>query len=203
MNAKNFAAVTEPKSGSASADKKQQDDSESQLAPTPSAFVAVEAAPTLTSSPPVLSIVPPMTDGATVASASATGGRVGVAAGAAGAGNGSAATAAGMNASAGVHPGWQIVSAKSRIDSSTQEDLITELKRHVQNGHKRIALDLHSTRFVSLPVLKVCVEIALAFSENGGNFILIACPEKIKRHFEIYGSLKHIQLLRSTRELWV
>lgn len=92
---------------------------------------------------------------------------------------------------------WRIVSVKSRVDSLNQAELRSEIEALRAQGHKQIALDLRSNRFMGLPSLQLCVEVARGLAEVGGLFALISCPEKTKRHFEIYGSLNHIRLVRS------
>ncbi len=96
---------------------------------------------------------------------------------------------------------WTIVLVKSRVDSFNQEALIQEIKDLRAAGHKRIALDLKANRFLSFPVILACVDAARELAEADGGFALVACPQKTKRHFEIYGSLKHIKIVRFAEEL--
>jgi anti-anti-sigma regulatory factor len=96
---------------------------------------------------------------------------------------------------------WAVVTIKSRVDSFNQEALIQEIKDLRAAGHKRIALDMKANRFFSFPVIRACVDAARELSEAEGGFALVACPQKTKRHFEIYGSLKHIRIVRSVEEL--
>ena len=96
---------------------------------------------------------------------------------------------------------WHVIHVKSRVDSFTQEELLNEIREAVAQGRKKIALDLKSNRFLSLPAIKGCVEVSKKLAADSGKFALIMCPERTKRHFEIYGSLKHIRVMRSNGEL--
>ena len=109
------------------------------------------------------------------------------------------AIAATLNASA--TGGWQVISVKPRVDSFNQDDLIAQMRALKEQGETKIALDLKNNRFLSLPVIKFCVEISKELAGQKGGFALVSCPEKTKRHFEIYGSLKHIRVVRSERDL--
>lgn len=95
---------------------------------------------------------------------------------------------------------WTIVSVRSRVDSLTQNTLVDDVKRLRGEGRKRLVLDLRGNRFLSFQAIRFCVETAAQLSEQGGAFALLGCPEKAKRHFEIYGSLKNIRIFRSERE---
>lgn len=97
--------------------------------------------------------------------------------------------------------GWQVIAVKSRVDSFNQDALMDEIRSLVTEGCKNIALDLKNNRFISLPVIKYCVEIASQLRVRGGRFALVSCSEKTKRHFEIYGSLTHIKVVRSIIQL--
>ena len=97
--------------------------------------------------------------------------------------------------------GWRVVGVKSRVDSFNQGALMEEIRGLAAQGAKHIALDLKANRFMSLPVIKCCVEVAQLLSECGGGFALVGCSEKTKRHFEIYGTLDHIEVVRSSAQL--
>jgi len=96
---------------------------------------------------------------------------------------------------------WQIVAVKPRVDSSNQTELISEVRGLIAQGHRFVAINLKDNRFLSLPVIKYCVDAAQKLWPIGGDFVLLSCPEKTKRHFEIYGTLEHIRILRSANEL--
>lgn len=96
---------------------------------------------------------------------------------------------------------WQIVAVKSRVDAFNQEALKEEIENLRKNGYRKIALDLKANRFLSFPVIKHCVEISREVASSGGSFALIGCAERTKRHFEIYGTLDHIDIVRAAGEL--
>ena len=76
-----------------------------------------------------------------------------------------------------------------------------EIEERVNAGDRFIALDLKGNRFVSLPVIKFCVEIATRLGKQGGSLALVGCIERTKRHFEIYGTLDEIRICQNTKEL--
>lgn len=100
---------------------------------------------------------------------------------------------------------WQVISVKPRVDSFNQDALIEEIKaareKANETGSIKIALDLRSNKFLSFPAIKFCVSIAAEVAEKNGSFVLLGCPERTKRHFEIYGSLDHIRVVRFERDL--
>ena len=96
---------------------------------------------------------------------------------------------------------WHIIHAKSVVDSHSQDELINEIRTLIATGAKRIAIDLRQNRFLSLPAIKACVEAAQKLATKEKNFALISCQERTKRHFEIYGSLKHIHVTRYESDL--
>jgi anti-anti-sigma regulatory factor len=97
--------------------------------------------------------------------------------------------------------GWQVIHVKARVDAFNQDALLEEIRGLREQGDKRIAINLKANRFISLPTIKACVGIANELVRDGGSFALVSCPEKTKRHFEIYGSLENIQVYRTDKEL--
>lgn len=97
--------------------------------------------------------------------------------------------------------GWRIIAVKTRVDSFNQNALMEEMRGLVAKGCNNMALDLKGNRFMSLPAIKFCVKVAEELGRRGGQFALISCPEKTKRHFEIYGSLERIKIVRMISQL--
>jgi len=102
---------------------------------------------------------------------------------------------------ASVGAGWQIIHVKARIDAFSQDELMKELAALQGHGQKQIALDLKNNRFLSFNAIRFCADVAADLYKRGGTLALIGCAEKTKRHFEIYGSLKHIRMVRTVLEL--
>lgn len=96
---------------------------------------------------------------------------------------------------------WQVITLKQRMDADTHGDLVQEIHEVLAEGAKRIALDLTMNRFFSLNAIQFCMSVARDLEYSGGSLALIGCGEKTKRHFDIYGSLKTIRLVRSIHEL--
>lgn len=97
--------------------------------------------------------------------------------------------------------GWSVITTKSRVDSFNQESLIEEVRSLMKKEAKFIAIDLRATRFLSFHAIRFFVEAAQDLVNQEGQLALVACAEKTKRHFEIYGSLDNIQLVRTESEL--
>ena len=100
------------------------------------------------------------------------------------------------NENPGLGQEWAIVVLKPRVDSFNHAELTQELATLFDAGRRCLALDLTGNRFFCLQAIKVCVDMAAKLSENGGAFALVGCNERTRRHFEVYGSLKHILMVR-------
>ena len=96
---------------------------------------------------------------------------------------------------------WRVVQVKTRVDSFNQEELTEEIKRLRSVGVIQIALNLRQNRFLNFPSIRFCVEVAEELRLISGGFALVGCSEKTKRHFEIYGSLDAIRLVRSETDV--
>lgn len=105
-------------------------------------------------------------------------------------------------ASAGIsEETWQVITLKPRIDAFNHADLVSEIHEALAEGSKKIALDLTQNRFFSLNAIQFCMSVARDLYSDGGSLALIGCMERTKRHFDIYGSLKQIRIVRSVDEL--
>lgn len=96
---------------------------------------------------------------------------------------------------------WTKISLKPRVDSFNEDELLAEIKSLVDAGVGRIALDLTQNRFLSVRAIKACVDAAEKIVEMDGVFAIIACIERTKRHFEVYGSTDHVRFVRTERDL--
>lgn len=96
---------------------------------------------------------------------------------------------------------WQVITCLPRLDSFNHSDLMQEIHSVLAQGSRFVALDLSQNRFFSLNAIQLCVSLARDLAEDDGSFALVACPERTKRHFEVYASLKQITVVRSVSEL--
>jgi anti-anti-sigma regulatory factor len=103
--------------------------------------------------------------------------------------------------SANTRSGWQIIFVKARIDAFSQNDLVKEVRDLCAQGHRKIALDLKNNRFLSFNAIRFCSDFSHELMSEGGALVLIGCAEKTKRHFEIYGSLDRIRIIRTELEI--
>jgi anti-anti-sigma regulatory factor len=96
---------------------------------------------------------------------------------------------------------WSVVVAKTRVDAFCFDQLVESVKALRQAGKIHIAIDLKTTRFMSLAAIRYCVDLGNELLVQRGRLALIAPTEKTKRHFSIYGTLNSIQIVRSAQEL--
>ncbi len=92
---------------------------------------------------------------------------------------------------------WFVINAKVRIDSFNQDTLKALLNRSQEASFQNVALDLRTTRFISIQAIQTISQFADALRAKGGAFALIGPTERAKRHFEIYGSLRAITVMRA------
>lgn len=92
---------------------------------------------------------------------------------------------------------WHIFVAKARIDAFNQSGLSAHLSQAMGEGKKHIGIDLRATRFISQQAILFLSQFAEQLAAAGGRLALIAPLEKTKRHFEIYGSLRWIDVYRA------
>ena len=96
---------------------------------------------------------------------------------------------------------WNLINLKTRVDAGTFDDLQKAVRDLRLQGKTHIALDLRLTKFFSLAAIQFIVSVGRELREQGGEMVLVAPSEKTKRHFEIYGSLKDIRVLRAGEAL--
>lgn len=96
---------------------------------------------------------------------------------------------------------WKVLPLLNRVDASGINDIVSDIDAITVVGHKKIALDLKNNRFICMQAIEYFVALANELANRGGEFALIACAERTKHHFEIYGSLKNIRIVRSEKEL--
>lgn len=101
---------------------------------------------------------------------------------------------------------WQLITVPSRVESGNDAELMAEIAARLQNSALpisacRLALDVRNSRFLSMKVIRYCSQVAAELAaHSSAAFVMIGCSERMRRHFEIYGSLQHIQLVRTLNE---
>lgn len=98
-------------------------------------------------------------------------------------------------------PIWQLVTLRNRADAPALTEITNELGELVTAGNTHIALDLKNNRFICLQAIYYIVGLAENLANRGGKLVFVSCPEKTKRHFEIYASLKHVDIVRHESDL--
>jgi anti-anti-sigma factor len=96
---------------------------------------------------------------------------------------------------------WVIVAISGRIDSFNQSHFYGQVKDLVNQGKRRVAIDLTHAKFLSLPSIKWLCSLALELKDQGGQVALLSASEKLKRQIDIYASLEPLQVLRSSADL--
>lgn len=96
---------------------------------------------------------------------------------------------------------WQVIPVRVRLDAETQPDFMTQIHSALADGCRRIALDLTQNQFFSLNAIQLCVSLARDLTSDGGALALVGCAERTKKHFDVYGSLRQIMVVRTLGEL--
>ncbi len=89
---------------------------------------------------------------------------------------------------------WQRLVARPRLDLSNFEEVQTWAASHLNRREHWLVLDLKGTRFMSLAVIRFLETLSVDLRRQGGALALLSMPDKTRRIFEIYGSLKNIYL---------
>jgi|GEM_PF-4046386 len=97
--------------------------------------------------------------------------------------------------------GWGVIVARTRLDAFSHEQMVSEIDALRREGCVRIAVNMRANRFLSLQTIRYLVTLGEELRAQKGRVSLVAPVEKIKRHFEIYGSLKTISIVRFVEEL--
>lgn len=92
---------------------------------------------------------------------------------------------------------WNLINLKTRVDAGSFEELQASIRDLRLQGKSHIALDMRLTKFFSVPAIQFIVAVARELKEQGGEMVLVGPNEKTKKHFEIYGSIKDLRILRS------
>ena len=103
-----------------------------------------------------------------------------------------------------VHAGpgqWQRLVARPRLDLSNFEEIQAWVASHIERREHWLVLDLKGTRFMSLAVIRYLENLSVELRRQGGALALLAMPDKTRRIFEIYGSLKNIYLADKVENL--
>lgn len=87
---------------------------------------------------------------------------------------------------------WIIHKMGERVDSFNQGEFKAQMEQVLEKGAKKVALDLQHTSFLSFPCIRLIVAWATELNKQGGQMMLIAPSEKLKRQIFIYGSLDHL-----------
>lgn len=96
---------------------------------------------------------------------------------------------------------WNLINVKARVDAKSFDELQATVRDLRLQGKSHIAVDLRQNRFFSLPAIQFIVSSARELREQGGEMVLVGPNEKTKKHFEIYGSLKDIRVIRAGEAL--
>lgn len=97
---------------------------------------------------------------------------------------------------------WVVISIENRIDSFNHQRITNEVSGVIEDGRKKLALNLERAQFLSLPTIKYFSKLAETLDKQGGYFALCAPSEKIKRQIAIFASLDGMNIYRSTEDLY-
>lgn len=96
---------------------------------------------------------------------------------------------------------WQRLIARPRLDLSNFEEVQTWVASQIERREIWLVLDLKGTHFMSLAVIRFLENLSIELRRQGGALALLAMPDKTRRIFEIYGSLKNIYLANKVENL--
>ncbi len=96
---------------------------------------------------------------------------------------------------------WQRFVARPRMDLSNLDEIQLWAKDMKARGETWLVIDLKGTRFMSLPVIGFIENLSADLKSAGGALALVSMPDKTRRIFEIYGSLKNIFLVEKIENL--
>lgn len=83
---------------------------------------------------------------------------------------------------------WYYVPAPGRLDAFNFELTKNRLEELSKSANK-IALDVSSAHFVSIPMIKLIHSLASELARKGGRLALVGTTEKLKRQIHIFASL--------------
>ena len=108
---------------------------------------------------------------------------------------------ASTTASASPVDAWQVIPVRPRLDAESHPELMEQIHEALAEGCNNIALDLTQNLFFSLAAIQLCMGLARDLSNENGALALVGCNERTKKHFDVYGSLKQIKVVRNLSEL--
>ena len=101
----------------------------------------------------------------------------------------------------GASSNWQRLVARPRIDQSNIDEIHSWAKEMRERGEAWLVIDLKGTRFMSLPVILFLENLSNELKQAGGALAMVSMPDKTRRIFETYGSLKNIYLVEKLEGL--
>lgn len=96
---------------------------------------------------------------------------------------------------------WVFLEMPERLESHRQGVFREQVARFMSEGRTRLVIDFSRARFISLPSIKFLTEAGEQLKSMGGTLAIMAASEKIKRQFDVYGSLGQLKVVRRPSEL--
>jgi len=96
---------------------------------------------------------------------------------------------------------WVFLEMPERLESQRHAIFREQVGRYMSEGRTYLAIDFSRARFINLPSIKFLTEIGEQLKAKGGALAIMAASEKIKRQFDVYGSLDQLKVIRRASEL--
>ncbi|QSZ68219.1 anti-sigma factor antagonist [Methanofollis aquaemaris] len=95
-----------------------------------------------------------------------------------------------VDASVNIRDGWAVVSVAGRIDAGSAGTLQETLTPLIDEGQKRIVIDMAGLDYISSSGLRVLLGARKALQKQGGSVALAALTPFVHEVFEISGFLR-------------
>lgn len=106
-----------------------------------------------------------------------------------------------MNIEVSNNNDWVFIGLEDRLDAFNYEEFKSKVQSIVSEPRSyNLAFNLEKVKFLSLPGIQYLSSVAKEVKNKGGEFALVATPEKLKRQIDIYASLKPMKVYRSVKD---
>lgn len=83
-----------------------------------------------------------------------------------------------------------------RVDTFNLETYLSEIASALKNSGAQLILNMHDTRFISLPFIKRLAQAAEEGRREGKSVVLLNASEKVKKQIGIYSDINFFQIQR-------
>lgn len=95
---------------------------------------------------------------------------------------------------------WTVVTLEGELNTMTASRVEDDLKKEVENGQRKLAVDLGGVNYISSAGLRVFLMIAKQLNAQGGVLRLAAMQMQVKEVFDVSGFSRIIDIKSSIAE---